>query len=99
MTLTRMKWLSDGRLLMRKKSFVTRLAACAPGGFYRDGMKALPLQVVTHDGCAWVALKETKAKPCHENKDDWQLLVRKGRDGDSYREKKEPEPVRLKADA
>jgi hypothetical protein len=70
-----------------------------PGGFYRDGMKALPLQVVTHDGCAWVALKETKAKPCHENKDDWQLLVRKGRDGDSYREKKEPEPVRLKADA
>lgn len=70
-----------------------------PGGFYRDGMKALALQVVTHDGCAWVALKETKAKPCHENKDDWQLLVRKGRDGDSYREKKEPEPVRLKADA
>jgi hypothetical protein len=51
------------------------------GGYWRDGAKAIAGRVYTHDGNAWVALRDATTKPCHENKSDWRLLVRKGRDG------------------
>lgn len=52
-----------------------------PGGYWREGMKSLALQTVTHDGALWIALRDTATKPCLENKEDWQLAARKGRDG------------------
>lgn len=51
-------------------------------GFWRDGMSAKGGNTTTHNGCLWIALKDTSATPCLENKDDWVLGARKGRDGD-----------------
>lgn len=66
-------------------------------GYWREGMACEKADVVTHDGNAWCALRETKAKPCHENKDDWRLFARKGRDGRDGRDGKAPaETVSLK---
>lgn len=45
------------------------------GGFQRG-------DVVTWDGCCWVALKDTTARPANgSGSADWQLAVKKGRDG------------------
>lgn len=37
--------------------------------------------VVTYDGCCWVALKETAARPGNGNGGVWQMAVKRGRDG------------------
>lgn len=37
--------------------------------------------IVTHNGNAWIALRDTKGKPTVESKEDWRLFARKGRDG------------------
>lgn len=50
-------------------------------GYYRDGMKSLQGDVVTHDGNAWIAVADNDCKPCLENKHAWRMLARKGRDG------------------
>lgn len=50
-------------------------------GYWREGMYCERGDIVTHDGTAWIALRDTKAKPCLENKEDWRLFARKGRDG------------------
>ena len=71
-----------------------------PGGFWREGLKCLALQAVTHDGALWIAKRDTTAKPCIENADDWQLAARKGRDGrDGKDGKPPPGPVSLKPEA
>lgn len=67
-----------------------------PGGFWREGMKCVALQAITHDGALWIAKRDTAAKPCTENSDDWQLAARKGRDGrDGKDGKPPPGPVKL----
>lgn len=53
----------------------------APGGFWKEGTLARSAQAFTHDGHLWLAKRETRVKPSLEAKDDWQLAVRKGRDG------------------
>lgn len=50
-------------------------------GYWREGMLCEKADIVTHGGSAWIALRETKAKPCLEAKEDWRLFARKGRDG------------------
>jgi len=69
-------------------------------GYYRDGMPAAEKgDIVTHEGNAWIALKETKARPSADAKDDWRLFARKGRDGESVIRKVPtgPEaPIKLK---
>lgn len=59
---------------------VVKMPVLLDKGYWRDGMDAEQGDVVTNGGSAWVALRSTKAKPCAENKDDWRLLARKGRD-------------------
>ncbi len=68
-----------------------------PGGFWREGMKCYALQAITHDGALWIAKRDTAARPCLENADDWQLAARKGRDGrDGKDGRPPPGPVSLK---
>jgi hypothetical protein len=67
-------------------------------GYYRDGMKAEKGDILTHNGDAWIALKDTEAKPCRENSEDWRLLARKGRDGRDFRDAPQPKPVSLARD-
>lgn len=62
-------------------------------GYWREGMDCAKSDIVTHAGNAWLALRDTKAKPCVENKDDWRLFARKGRDGVDGRSGRDLGPV------
>lgn len=88
----------DRGLIIRGKGgeIVKRLPIPMDRGYYREGMKAEKGDILTHDGNAWLALKDTSAKPCTENKEDWRIFARKGRDGrDGKDGKAPPGPVRL----
>lgn len=50
-------------------------------GFWADGKPVKAGESTTHDGALWIAKRDTIAKPCLENADDWILAARKGRDG------------------
>lgn len=50
-------------------------------GYWREGMACEKGDIVTEGGSAWIARRDTKAKPALEHKDDWRLFARKGRDG------------------
>lgn len=58
-----------------------RLPIPMDAGYWRDGMSCEKGDIVTQQGNAWIALRDTKAKPCTENKEDWRLFARKGKDG------------------
>jgi hypothetical protein len=49
-------------------------------GYWRDGMACEKGDAVTDGGSTWIAMRATKAKPCHESP-DWNMAVRKGKDG------------------
>lgn len=77
---------------------VKRLPIPIDRGYWREGMKSEKGDVVTQEGSAWIALKDTSAKPCRENADDWRMMARKGRDGGpgpAGKDYKPPEPVKL----
>jgi hypothetical protein len=91
-------WEGERTLVIRGEGGEIRKTISVPmdKGYYREGMACEKADVVTHDGNAWIALRDTKAKPCHENKEDWRLFARKGRDGrDGKDGKPPPGPVRL----
>jgi hypothetical protein len=70
-------------------------------GYWRDGVQAKGGEAWTHDGILWVAKRTTSAKPCVENKDDWGIGARKGKDGRDGRNGRDlgpPHPVKLKDD-
>lgn len=67
-----------------------------PGGFWTEGMKSYAGQAMTHDGALWIAKRDNGTKPCLENKDDWQLAARKGRDGRDATTVKAPETVKVR---
>lgn len=50
-------------------------------GFWSEGKAVKAGESATHDGALWIAKRETTAKPCLENAEDWILAARKGRDG------------------
>lgn len=87
-------------LIIRGKGgeLVKRLPIPIDRGYWRDGMKAERGDVVTQDGSAWIALKDTSAKPCREQSDDWRMIARKGRDGlqgPPGKDYQPPQPVKL----
>lgn len=51
------------------------------GGFWSQGRAVKAGESWTHDGALWIALRDSGAKPCLENREDWILAARKGRDG------------------
>lgn len=65
-----------------------------PGGYWREGTKAVAGQVFNHGGPAWIAKRDTTAKPCRES-DDWEIFANKGRDGQDGKVVKPHEPVKL----
>jgi hypothetical protein len=50
-------------------------------GYWAEGKSAEKGDIFTESGSAWIALRDTKAKPGHESKEDWRLFARKGKDG------------------
>lgn len=87
-------------LIIRGKGgeLVKRLPIPIDRGYWREGMKSEKGDVVTQEGSAWIALKDTNTKPCRENADDWRMMARKGRDGapgPAGKEYRPPEPVKL----
>lgn len=86
----------------RGGDIVKRLPIPMDKGYWREGMACEKADIVTHAGNAWIALKDTSTKPCLENKADWRLFARKGRDGTDGRNGRDlgpPEPVKLNAGA
>jgi hypothetical protein len=49
-------------------------------GYWRQGSEYGAGDAVTHNGSLWIALRATTAKPCIENREDWRIGARKGRD-------------------
>lgn len=69
-------------------------------GFWSEGKQAKAGQSMTHDGALWIAKRDTLAKPCLENAEDWILAARKGRDGKDGRNGIDrTKPVKVKPDA
>lgn len=64
------------------KSYAWTLPVVIHKGFWRDGMEAKKGDSMTHAGSLWIALRDTKAAPGYDAKDDWILAARKGRDGE-----------------
>jgi hypothetical protein len=70
------RWTASGKT----REFRYPAGGIRDGGYWRQGVEARKHEVMTHAGSAWLALRDTKAKPCHENPEDWRLFARKGRD-------------------
>lgn len=63
-------------------------------GYWGEGKRARAGDAYTHNGCLWIAQRNTDAEPTPANP-DWCIGARKGRDGKDYREVKN-DPVKLK---
>jgi hypothetical protein len=70
------RWTANGKT----REFRYPAGGIRDGGYWRQGVEARKHEVMTHAGSTWLALRDTKAKPCHENPEDWRLFARKGRD-------------------
>lgn len=73
-----LKWIRGEQV----KEYTWTLPVVIHKGFWREGMSAVKGDSITHAGSLWIALRDTKAAPGYDAKDDWILAARKGRDGD-----------------
>lgn len=73
-----LKWIRGEQV----KKYTWSLPVVIHKGFWREGMSAVKGDSITHAGSLWIALRDTKAAPGYDAKDDWILAARKGRDGD-----------------
>lgn len=67
-------------------------------GYYREGRKSKEGHLLTHEGNLWIAKRANCSKPCFENKEDWELVARKGhdgKDGKNGRDLGPPPPIKL----
>lgn len=90
-------WDGERTIVIRGKGAEIRKTLPVPldRGYYRDGMSAEKGDILTHNGSAWIALRETKSKPCYENKEDWRLFARRGQDGKDGVMPVSSDPVKL----
>ena len=63
-----------------KRECALHLPTVIHRGFWRDGTHARAGDAWTCDGSLWIAKTETGKKPCYENREEWTLACRKGRD-------------------
>jgi hypothetical protein len=91
-------WDGERTLVIRGNGAEIRKTLAVPidRGYWLEGMAAEKGDVVTHDGNAWSALRNTTAKPSHTAKEDWRLFARKGRDGRDLRDAPAPDTVKLR---
>ncbi len=66
-----------------------------PGGYWREGTKAKAGEAWVHDGCTWIAMKDTGTKPAAKD-ENWIIAARKGRDGEDGKAPPASGPVNLK---
>jgi hypothetical protein len=67
-------------------------------GFWAAGTRAKQGDAWTCDGSLWIAKRDNDTKPSYQNKDDWIMAARKGRDGEQGppgRDHVTPQPVAL----
>jgi len=65
----------------RGVEIVKRVPIPLDRGYWSPGQSCEKGDVVTHNGVAFIAQKDTTAEPKTENSADWRILARKGRDG------------------
>lgn len=65
----------------RGGEIVKRVPIPLDRGYWSTGNSHEKGDVVTHNGVAFIAKRDTSAEPKTENSDDWRILARKGRDG------------------
>lgn len=65
----------------RGGEIVKRVPIPLDRGYWSPGNSHEKGDVVTHNGVAFIAKRDTTAEPKTENSDDWRILARKGRDG------------------
>lgn len=65
----------------RGGEIVKRVPIPLDRGYWSHGQSHEKGDVVTHNGVAFIAKRDTNAEPKTENSDDWRILARKGRDG------------------
>lgn len=63
------------------KEFKVSIPMVLYKGYWRTGMSAEQGDAYTENGSLWIANKATDKKPCYENREDWTMATRKGRDG------------------
>lgn len=66
-----------------------------PGGYWREGTKALGGQAWSEGGNLWIAIKDTSAKPAWDSP-DWFKAASKGRDAEPAKKPPTPGTVALK---
>jgi hypothetical protein len=78
------------------KDFAIKVPVTLYRGVYRDGGAYERGDAVTWAGSTWIARRDTVAKP--DASDDWQLAVKRGREGKAGRDGKDltaPQPVKI----
>lgn len=81
----------------RGGEIVKRVPIPLDRGYWSPGQSHEKGDVVTHNGVAFIAKRDTTAEPKTENCDDWRILARKGRDGkEVVRTVRPPESVKLR---
>ena len=75
----------DGARTLTVKGVAGEVKHCLPipmdNGYWSDGQFCERHDIVTHDGIAWIALRDTREAPSVAAKEDWRIFARKGRDG------------------
>jgi len=79
----------------RGGEIVKRVPIPLDRGYWSPGQSHEKGDVVTHNGVAFIAKRDTSAEPKTENCDDWRILARKGRDGKDGRNGTDKGPVKL----
>lgn len=65
-------------------------------GFWAEGKGTKAGQSITHNGALWIAKRDNASKPCLENKEDWILAAKAGRNGIDGKSIRVPmQPVKL----
>lgn len=65
----------------RTKEFPFTVPLVLDRGYWNEGMQCAQGDAVTHEGTLWIAIRDTKARPGFQAKEDWRIGARGGRDG------------------